>query len=640
MRIIRSVAFLAFLLTLIIGTKLGAQPLDFPDIRSVETDLVSPAMVVAEPAAGRRVRHSIHGWNANTVYHSLYLPSDWTSESKFPVIVEFSGNGGYQNAFGDTSSGRPEGSCLGFGLSAGKGAIWLCLPCLNAAGADIAATWWGDAPDYDPKSTLDYLHAAVDDACQNFGGDPSRLILCGFSRGSIACNFLGLHDDRTAKLWRAFVPYSHYDGVRHWPYPNSDAGSALRRLERLNHRSQFICGEANQVDESRRFIEQHAPSANLIFDSTGFRNHSDAWILRPSKARQSLRTWMQAVLFHQYPAQIAYPDRSQLLLVRDTEGNERPVKTKADWAERVSHLRASMQLVMGPLPDSSRRVPLNLQVVSEESLSKYRRQKIWFTPEPEDRVPAWLLIPNVLSENTKAPAMLCLHQTTNIGKDEPAGLGGSPSLHYAHELAERGFVCIVPDYPSFGEYAFDFKTNGARYASGSMKAIWNNIRAVDVLESLPQVDKNRIGTIGHSLGGHNSLFTAVFDERLRSVVTSCGFTPFHDYYNGKLVGWTSDRYMPRIRDEYDNNADRVPFDFYEILASIAPRSVYSNSPIRDSNFDVGGVRKAFAQAEKVYALFEASPANSKRLTLSTPDAPHDFPKQERNAAYEWLSRLP
>lgn len=640
MRIVHPIAFLSFLFILFIRTKVDAQPLEFPDIRTVEADIVVPTMIDLEPAASRRVRRTLHGWNRETVYHSLHLPMDWTPESKLPVIVEFSGNGGYQNAWGDTSSGRPEDSCLGFGLTAGKGAIWLCVPCLNAVGSDIAVKWWGDAPDYDPTPTINYLHAAVVDACQNFGGDTSRLILCGFSRGSIACNFIGLHDDKTAKLWRAFVPYSHYDGVRRRPYPNSDTDAAVRRLERLNNRPQFICGESNQVDETRRFIEEHASSsANLTFASTGFRNHNDAWILRPSQARRDLRTWLQTVLIHQYPAQIAYPDHSQLLLVRDAAGKERPVKTKADWAERVSHLQANMQLAMGALPDSSRRVPLEVQHVSEETLSKYRRLKILFTPEPNDRVPAWLLIPNELKENTKAPAMLCLHQTTNIGKDEPVGLGGSPSLHYAHELAERGFVCIVPDYPSFGEYTYDFKTNGAHYASGSMKAIWNNIRAVDVLESLPQVDKDRIGTIGHSLGGHNSLFTAVFDERLKSVVTSCGFTPFHDYYNGKLVGWTSDRYMPRIRDVYENNADRVPFDFYEILASLAPRAVYSNSPIQDSNFDVGGVRKAFLKAEEIYELFDIDRAGPKRLTLSTPNAPHDFPKQERDAVYEWLNRF-
>jgi dienelactone hydrolase len=332
------------------------------------------------------------------------------------------------------------------------------------------------------------------------------------------------------------------------------------------------------------------------------------------------------------PAPIEYPDHSKLLIVRDRAGNEKPVTTKQDWATRVSHIRANMQLVMGPLPDNSQRVPLDVETVSEERTEKYVRRKVKFTPEPNDRVPAWLLIPVDLRADGKAPAMLCLHQTTGIGKDEPAGLGGLKSLHYAHELVERGFICIVPDYPSFGEYPYDFKKQGAHYASGSMKAVWNNIRTVDLLESLPQVDKQRIGVIGHSLGGHNALFTAVFDERLKALVASCGFTPFHDYYGGKLAGWTSDRYMPRIRDVYSNSADRVPFDFYEILAALAPRGIYSNSPLHDDNFDVGGVLKAFQKASEVYSLFDAK----SQLKLVTPDAPHDFPEPPRHEAYQWL----
>ena len=642
-RWIRAIAFFACLPLISIGGRVDAQPNHYPDIRSVEADLSVPTMVDLEPAAGLRIRRSMEGWNHEKVYHSLYLPKDWASGEKLPIIVEYTGNGGYRDALGDICSGRPEDSCLGYGMSTGVGYIWICLPFLNAAGSEITEKWWGDAPQYDPKPTLNYLHAAIADTCMQFGGDSSRIFLCGFSRGSIACNFLGLHDEKTAKLWRAFVAYSHYDGVRNWPYPNSDADSAVLRLERLNSRPQFICGEKDQIEETRRYLDlgQKASSANLTFASTGFQNHNDAWILRPSKTRQQLRNWLQSVVRNDGPAELAYPDHSQLLVVRDAAGNVRPVKTKADWAERVSHIRANMQLVMGKLPDSARRVPLDLVVVSEEQLPKYRRQKILFTPEPNDRVPAWLLIPNELPESGKIAAMVCLHQTTNIGKDEPVGLGGSASLHYAHELAERGYLCLVPDYPSFGEYAYDFKTKGANYASGSMKAIWNNIRAVDLLESLPQVDKNRIGAIGHSLGGHNGLFTAVFDERLKAVVSSCGFTPFHDYYNGKLVGWTSDRYMPRIRDIYENNADKVPFDFYEIIAALAPRGLYSNSPVNDDNFDVSGVRKAFAKAEEVYALFTIpkSGPSAMPLMLSTPNAPHDFPKSERDAAYHWLDRM-
>lgn len=334
---------------------------------------------------------------------------------------------------------------------------------------------------------------------------------------------------------------------------------------------------------------------------------------------------------------VSYPDHSQLLVVRDAEGNERPVKTVADWAVRRQHLLENMQRVMGPLPPPSQRVPLDAQVVSETPAEGYLRRKISFVSEPGDRVPAWLLIPTDIpagraSSDGRLPAMLCLHQTTGIGKDEPAGLGGLPNLHYAHELARRGYVCLVPDYPSFGEYPYDFKTQGQHYASGSMKAIWNNLRAVDYLVSLPMVDPGRIGVIGHSLGGHNALFTATFDERLKAVVTSCGFTPFPDYYGGKLAGWTSDRYMPRIRDVYQNDPARVPFDFYEILGGLAPRACFSNSPINDGNFDIGGVRKAFAEAAKVYELHGVP----NRLKLADPNVGHDFPPQTRQQAYEFL----
>ncbi len=328
-----------------------------------------------------------------------------------------------------------------------------------------------------------------------------------------------------------------------------------------------------------------------------------------------------------------YNDHSDLLVIRNAAGESQPVKNTDDWAKRVVHIRQGMERAMGKLPDVSKKVDLNVRELSSEKTDKYLRKKIRFTPEANDEVPAWLLIPHDAKQHGQA-AMLCLHQTVAIGKDEPAGLGGKPTLHYAHELANRGYVCIVPDYPSFGEYKYDFKTQGSHYASGSMKAIWNNIRAVDLLTSLPEVDGNRIGVIGHSLGGHNSLFTAVFDTRLKAVVTSCGFTPFHDYYGGKVAGWTSDRYMPRIRDVYENNADKLPFDFYEVIAAIAPRGCFSNSPLHDSNFDIGGVRKAYSKAEAVYDLF----GQRSRLQLITPDCPHDFPDEARQAAYEWLDK--
>jgi dienelactone hydrolase len=328
---------------------------------------------------------------------------------------------------------------------------------------------------------------------------------------------------------------------------------------------------------------------------------------------------------------------SGLLDAVTADGLPRKIDNWSDWGRRRAAILAEMQRVMGDLPGPIRRVPLDVVVLETHEEANFTRQKITFQAEPGDRVPAYLFLPR--GRSGKRPAMLCLHQTTGIGKGEPAGLGGKPELHYARELAERGYVCIVPDYPSFGDYQeYDFQSD--QYVSGTMKAIWNNMRAVDYVESLAQVDPDRIGCIGHSLGGHNTLFTAAFDQRLKVAVTSCGFTAFHHYYGGKLAGWTSDRYMPRIRDQYSNDPDQMPFDFYGVLAAIAPRGIFVNAPLNDSNFDVQGVRKVVASVDEVYALFpKSSFPKASNMEVRYPDAGHGFPDEVRREAYDWMDGL-
>jgi hypothetical protein len=259
---------------------------ELPDIQSVSADLAVPALSEGTPAAGKRVRH---GRNI------LYLPTDWRPDTKWPVIVELAGNGGYKNKYGDVSTGLPEGSNLGYGLSAGRGFIWLCVPYLNAKGDQVAITWWGDKPGHDPQPTLKHLRESVQSVCRDFSGNQAKVVLAGFSRGAIACNYLGLHDDETAKLWCAFFAYSHYDGVKKWPYPGSDRESALARLKRLGNRPQFICGEGANAQETEQYLRPLLPSADLTFLSTGFRNHNDAWTLRPSPARDKAREWLRGM---------------------------------------------------------------------------------------------------------------------------------------------------------------------------------------------------------------------------------------------------------------------------------------------------------------------------------------------------------
>ena len=270
-----------------------------PDIRSVEPDLTIPKLEAGQPDIGKRVKQTIPDYEQTGVYHVTYLPTDWVKGKRYPVLIEYAGNN-HRGAYGDISTGRPEGSNMGYGISGGRGFIWVCLPYLNAAGDDIALTWWGDSKNRTARPTLDYCLKAVPWICKKYGGDPDRVILCGFSRGAIACNYLGLHDDETAKLWRAFIPYSHYDGIATWPYPASGRDSALTRLKRLAKRPQFICHEITgsqfNLAATKKWIESSNIKANLTFTETGFRNHNDAWLLRTSPAREHLRAWLKRVL--------------------------------------------------------------------------------------------------------------------------------------------------------------------------------------------------------------------------------------------------------------------------------------------------------------------------------------------------------
>jgi dienelactone hydrolase len=323
-----------------------------------------------------------------------------------------------------------------------------------------------------------------------------------------------------------------------------------------------------------------------------------------------------------------YADKSNLLVYRDSTGAEHAVKTASDWEKRRAQILASMQLVMGPLPDDSKKVPLEPQVLEEVKLAKVTRKKLTFAVEKGDRVYAYLLMPNDLKG--KAPAMLCLHQTTGIGKGEPAGVGGLVNLHYALELAERGYVTLAPDYPNYGDYKFDPYEHG--YASATMKGIWNHMRAVDLLQSLAEVDGERIGCIGHSLGGHNTIFVGVFDSRIKVMVSSCGFNSFLKYDGGNLTGWSHKGYMPRIADVYGKDARRMPFDFTELVGALAPRAFFINAPKGDSNFEVSGVEDCVRAAKPVYALLGAE----NKLAAVHPDAGHDFPPDVRQAAYAFV----
>jgi dienelactone hydrolase len=332
----------------------------------------------------------------------------------------------------------------------------------------------------------------------------------------------------------------------------------------------------------------------------------------------------------------ARTERTNLLVYADASGRPQPIRTTQDWEQRRLAIRQAMERIMGPLPGPEKRVALDPELVEEAEAGEFVRRLIRYTSEPGSRVPAYLLIPKaVLKSGQRAPAVLALHQTHPAGQKVVVGLGASPNDEYGVELVRRGFVVLAPPYARLAEYWPDLPALG--YASGTMKSIWDNVRALDYLATLPFVRANGFGVIGHSLGGHNGVFTAVFDQRILAVVSSCGLDSFVDYYGGDLAlwqpgkGWCQDRYMPRLAS-YAGRLNQVPFDFPELIGALAPRRCFLNAPQGDTNFRWQSVDAVVAAARPIYELY----GQSGRLQVEHPDTGHLFPKAQREQAYRVL----
>lgn len=273
-------------LAVLLGMQLQAdEPNNINDLKS---DLSVPAVTEEKGIAGKRFLMTLPEYQGGSLAHVVYLPSDWKPGNKYPVIVEYPGNGGYENAYGDRSTGRVEDCKLGYGISGGTGFIWVCLPFVDLTTKSHSLLWWGD-----PDATAAYCRAAVAQVCNEYGGDPESLVLTGFSRGALACGYIGLRDDQTAKLWRAIIAHSHFDGVRLWDYAESDQESARRRLLRYGARPLYVTQERS-VDAIQTYLRGTDSQATVRV--LPYPNHTDEWVLKDVKERQELRLWLSRVL--------------------------------------------------------------------------------------------------------------------------------------------------------------------------------------------------------------------------------------------------------------------------------------------------------------------------------------------------------
>ena len=275
------------------------------DIRSRE-NLDIPKLSPGEPAAGKRVKVTSPEYAGTDVFHTLYLPGNWKPDGDpLPIIFEYTGNFFPRSG----STGEVEDAALGYGLSGGR-FIWVSLPYISENLQYNQITWWGDE-----KATVEYAKVNVPRIIEAYNADPDLVFLCGFSRGAIGVNYLGLHDDEIAGLWTGFISHDHFDGIKEWR--NTTWGTPLEayrsgavvRLKRVKGRPYLVSQNGDRYG-SEAFIRSVLPAADNftisnidtleIFGSfphaLAKAAHTDRWPLLPSAYRFRTWQWMNDIL--------------------------------------------------------------------------------------------------------------------------------------------------------------------------------------------------------------------------------------------------------------------------------------------------------------------------------------------------------
>jgi dienelactone hydrolase len=289
-----------------------------------------------------------------------------------------------------------------------------------------------------------------------------------------------------------------------------------------------------------------------------------------------------------------------------------------------------------------------VQRLDEMDCGSYVRRKVSIQVQPNDRMPCWLLVPKMLAASGRAPAIICFYGTTSgAGKDTTVGLSGakpgSPPQRnraFALDMVEAGFVALAPDFLRDGERLppsgrpYDTQDFYERFPDWSCvgKDCWDVQRAVDFLETLPFVQSDRIGMVGHSYGGHTTIFAAGLEPRIRAVFANGPVSDFvlHGAHWAVPKGSGASQSLPALRPFLLEHR-APPVSFAEVTALIAPRPLWVNQaagewrPNEEEN------------AAAVMGLYrKLGTPDRARYTWCAGD--HDFPPAVRAAAVEWFRK--
>ena len=277
--------------------------------------------------------------------------------------------------------------------------------------------------------------------------------------------------------------------------------------------------------------------------------------------------------------------------------------------------------------DTFESCPLKPRVTEEKQLDGYRRQRVEIQTERLVTMTFYVLIPDgyTASRHRKSiPAVICPHGHTSAGKYATAGVrDANPDMgriidmyryDYGVQFARAGFIAVCPDARGFGERqereaakAGPFVQscnylNHMAYPLGRTVTgmwTWDLTRLIDYLETRPEIDPDRIGAAGLSGGGHQVLWLAALDSRIKASVVS-GY--FYGYKQSLLEMYTncSCNYVPHLYEYVDMG---------DIAALIAPRPLFIETGDQDDLNGRDGVKNAASQvkiAAKAYRVLGAA----------------------------------
>lgn len=216
------------------------------------------------------------------------------------------------------------------------------------------------------------------------------------------------------------------------------------------------------------------------------------------------------------------PKLSELLV----DENGKPIDSLDGWKSRRLELRKWWLEFLGPMPAERKGVP-KLKVLEEDRPDGVIRQLVEYEVEPGNLTQAYLLRP--ARQNGKVPVIVAFHSTVDESILQPAGVKGVPEKAFGLRFAQQGRVVFCPrnylwpdnKHISAKEEAEKFNMRKPQ-SKGMAKMLYDSLVAVDILASLPEVDAERIGAVGHSLGAKETLYLAAFDERVKVTVSSEG----------------------------------------------------------------------------------------------------------------------